>query len=208
MNIRMLYFFRLLTRWLPDTPKLNPLKCALLRFCGVEVGKGVSLASDIEIIGWGRLVLHNGVRISRGVYISCNGKIELGENVEILENNLLVAEGEISIGDNSKVFQSSLFAANGDSILRIGRHCQIAHMVSIKTSHHQIDSSGVSIAGKSLFDSITIHDGCWICAGAVIIPGVTIGKRSVVAAGAVVTRDVPSQSLVAGVPAEVKKRYI
>lgn len=52
-------------------------------------------------------------------------------------------------------------------------------------------------------DPITIKDGCWICSGAIICGGVTIGENSVVAAGAVVTKDVPPSSLVAGVPAKV-----
>lgn len=52
-------------------------------------------------------------------------------------------------------------------------------------------------------DPITIKDGCWICSGAIICGGVTIGENSVVAAGAVVTKDVPPNSLVAGVPAKV-----
>ncbi len=52
-------------------------------------------------------------------------------------------------------------------------------------------------------DPIVIEDGCWICSGAIVCGGVTVGKNSVVAAGAVVTRDVPPNSLVAGVPAKV-----
>lgn len=52
-------------------------------------------------------------------------------------------------------------------------------------------------------DPITIKDGCWICSGVTVCGGVTIGENSVVAAGAVVTRDVPPNSLVAGVPAKV-----
>lgn len=53
---------------------------------------------------------------------------------------------------------------------------------------------------------ITIKEGCWICSGAIVCGGVTIGENSVVAAGAVVTRDVPSNSLVAGVPAKVIRK--
>lgn len=53
---------------------------------------------------------------------------------------------------------------------------------------------------------ITIEDGCWICSGATICGGVTIGKNSIVAAGAVVLRDVPPNSIVAGVPARVIRR--
>lgn len=52
-------------------------------------------------------------------------------------------------------------------------------------------------------DPITIGNNCWICSGVIVCGGVTIGKNSVIAAGAVVTKDVPENSLVAGVPARV-----
>ena len=52
-------------------------------------------------------------------------------------------------------------------------------------------------------EPITIKDNCWICSGVTICGGVTIGENSIVAAGAVVTRDVPPNSIAAGVPAKV-----
>lgn len=53
---------------------------------------------------------------------------------------------------------------------------------------------------------ITIEDGCWICSSSTICGGVTVGKNSVVTAGAVVTRDVPENCIVAGVPAKVVRK--
>lgn len=53
---------------------------------------------------------------------------------------------------------------------------------------------------------ITIKDGCWICSGVTICGGVTIGENSVIAAGSVVTRDIPANSLVAGAPAKVIRK--
>jgi acetyltransferase-like isoleucine patch superfamily enzyme len=53
--------------------------------------------------------------------------------------------------------------------------------------------------------AVVIEEGVWIGAGAIVLPGVTIGKKSVVAAGAVVTRDVPSGVVVAGNPAKILK---
>lgn len=53
---------------------------------------------------------------------------------------------------------------------------------------------------------ITIRNGCWICSSVTVCGGVTIGENSIVAAGAVVTRDVPPNSIVAGVPAKVIRK--
>lgn len=53
---------------------------------------------------------------------------------------------------------------------------------------------------------ITIKDGCWICSSATICGGVTIGENSIVAAGSLVLRDVPANSIVAGVPAKVIRK--
>ena len=53
---------------------------------------------------------------------------------------------------------------------------------------------------------ITVHDNCWICSGVTICGGVTIGKNSIVAAGAVVTKDMPENSLIGGVPAKVIRK--
>ena len=53
---------------------------------------------------------------------------------------------------------------------------------------------------------ITIGEDCWLCGGVIVCPGVTIGDRSVIAAGSVVTRDIPADCLAAGNPAVVKRR--
>ena len=63
----------------------------------------------------------------------------------------------------------------------------------------RIDEQGVATK------AVTIADDVWIGANAVVLPGVTIGQHSVVAAGAVVTQDVPPYSVVGGVPAKVIK---
>ncbi|MFE8729811.1 DapH/DapD/GlmU-related protein, partial [Aeromonas hydrophila] len=60
--------------------------------------------------------------------------------------------------------------------------------------------------GEGVALPISIGDGCWIGADVLIIGGVTIGKGVVVAAGSVVTRDIPDNVLVAGVPAVIKRR--
>ncbi len=70
---------------------------------------------------------------------------------------------------------------------------------------HEIDSH-IQRAGKGKYGNIIIHDGAWIGIKSVVLPNVVIGSGPIVAAGAVVTNDVPSNVLVAGVPAKVVKK--
>jgi len=86
--------------------------------------------------------------------------------------------------------------------VRIGNGVRIGHDVSLLTINHAIGEKWLR-SGTSFFDAIEIGDGAWIASRVTILPGVSIGAGSVVAAGAVVTRDVPPNTLVAGVPARV-----
>jgi maltose O-acetyltransferase len=83
----------------------------------------------------------------------------------------------------------------------IGKNVIVNDGVRIITGTHSLESR--------FFDSInkpvTIHDSAWICTGAILLPGVTIGEASVIAAGAVVTRDVPAGQVFAGNPARFVK---
>lgn len=76
-----------------------------------------------------------------------------------------------------------------------------AIIVAIDSSYNTISQRDIPI----LYGEVTIERSAYIGAGVIILPGVTIGEYSIVAAGAVVTRDVPSRTVVAGVPAKVIK---
>jgi acetyltransferase-like isoleucine patch superfamily enzyme len=77
-------------------------------------------------------------------------------------------------------------------------------MVHIYSNNHIIDDPDRCFIDQGLTTKgVTIEDECWIGALSVILDGVTVGYRSVVAAGSVVTHDVPPHSVVAGVPARV-----
>lgn len=88
--------------------------------------------------------------------------------------------------------------------IRIGNYTLIGPSVQIYTPHHPLDYKERRQA-KEFAYPVTIGDDCWIGGGVVICPGVTIGDRAVVAAGSVVTKDVPADALVAGNPAVVKR---
>jgi acetyltransferase-like isoleucine patch superfamily enzyme len=88
------------------------------------------------------------------------------------------------------------------STVRIGNRVNIGHYVSLITADHRIGAEGRRCA-ELLPGPIVIEDGAWIASHVKILPGVTVGAFSVVATGAVVTRDVPPNTIVGGVPARV-----
>lgn len=106
-------------------------------------------------------------------------KVRIGKNVAIMSNCLMMASGGITIEDNT------MLAAN----------------VQLLTNNHDLDN-------RPVITCLPIHikRNCWIGAGATILRGVTIGENSVVGAGAVVTKDVPDNVIVAGNPAKIIKR--
>jgi acetyltransferase-like isoleucine patch superfamily enzyme len=86
--------------------------------------------------------------------------------------------------------------------VHIGNWVRIGHDVTLLTINHALGASFLR-AGTSSFEEIVIEDGAWIASRCTVLPGVTVGRGAIVAAGAVVTRDVPPNTLVAGVPARV-----
>lgn len=84
--------------------------------------------------------------------------------------------------------------------IRIGDYTLIGPNVQLYTPHHPLNAVERRDPVESAFP-ITIGKDCWIGGGAIVCPGVTIGDRVIVGAGSVVTKDVPSDTVVAGVPA-------
>jgi serine acetyltransferase len=86
--------------------------------------------------------------------------------------------------------------------VRIGDGVRIGHDVLLLTNDHEFGPSELR-CGSLVARPITIGEGAWLASRCVVLPGVSIGAGAIVAAGAVVTRDVPRDTLVAGVPARV-----
>ncbi len=112
------------------------------------------------------------------------------------------AVGDVTIGYNTRIgIHCTLIGP-----VCIGDNVNLAQGITVTALNHnfadtsrRIDEQGIST------NPVVIGDDVWIGANAVILPGVTIGRHVVVAAGAVVTKDVPSYCVVAGVPAKVIK---
>jgi acetyltransferase-like isoleucine patch superfamily enzyme len=109
------------------------------------------------------------------------------------------AGNEIRVGHNVFVNQNCTFYDLGG--LDIADDVMIGPNVSIITTSHPVEPS--QRRAFTIGRPIVIEKGVWIATGATIIGGVTVGENSVVAAGSVVTRDVPANTLVGGNPARV-----
>ena len=108
------------------------------------------------------------------------------------------------------IFVGENFFANYDCVIldvckvTIGDNCMFAPKVGIYTATHPLDAK-TRISGAEFGKPINIGNNVWIGGSAVICPGVTIGDNAVIAAGAVVVKDVPSNVVVGGNPAKVIK---
>ncbi|MCD8739495.1 acyltransferase [Mucilaginibacter roseus] len=112
--------------------------------------------------------------------------------------------GDVSIGENSLIGMGNVIIGP----VRIGNNVIFAqNIVASGLNHEYRDVNQPIHAQKILVAPIVVEDDCWIAANSVITSGVTIGKHSVVAAGAVVTKDIPPYSVAVGNPARVIKRY-
>jgi acetyltransferase-like isoleucine patch superfamily enzyme len=113
----------------------------------------------------------------------------------------IYAPERIEFGDQVDIGEFTHIRANGG--IRIGSRVLIAANVTITTREHPVALPRWKVTKDA---PIVIEDDVWIGAGAIVLPGVTIGRGSVVAAGAVVTEDVPPFTVVGGVPAKTIKQ--
>lgn len=113
----------------------------------------------------------------------------------------------ISIGSGVYINTGLKIGVGSPASVKIGNDCGFGPNVMLETMTHQ-PSGAVTGDWGDAAKSIIIGDRCWIATGAIILGGVTIGDGSVVAAGSVVTRDVPAGVVVGGNPARVARRII
>ncbi len=112
--------------------------------------------------------------------------------------------GDVLIGSNSLVGMSNVIIGP----VTIGNNVIMAQNIVASGLNHEYRDVTMPIHEQKINTApIVIEDDCWIAANSVITAGVTIGKHSVVAGGAVVTKSIPPYSVAAGNPAKVIKRY-
>ena len=159
----------------------------------LALGDGVRFGEGVLIRGAGRMTAGRGVFIDHRAYLNCgtingrHGYINLGDYVEIGPYSVLWGAGGLEIGSN----------------VHMGAHVHVTSQQGTAVPPGQTDPSEplyVACAPVKIGDHVLIYSG------AIVIPGVTIGHHATIAAGSVVTSDIPPYALAAGAPARVIKR--
>jgi len=139
-----------------------------------------------------------------GVLVFHADRIHLGRNVYIGHQTILKGYhvNEMTIGDESWIGQQCFLHSAGG--LRIGARVGIGPGVRIITSRHEESGRDTPILfSRIALTPVVIEDDADLGVGAIVLPGVTVGRGAQIGAGAVVTHDVPPFSVCAGVPARV-----
>lgn len=139
-------------------------------------------------------------RFTKPWLLTMGAHVKLEESVLI---KIVSKEATCQIGDH--VFVGKGVELNVLKSVRIGSHVLLAPGVFIIDHNHQIKAEKRIDQQDCVADEVVIENDVWIGANAIILPGVTVGRGSVVAAGSVVSKDVPEMSVVSGVPAKLLK---
>lgn len=133
---------------------------------------------------------------------------KIGKNLFLDRGILINNPKNIFIGDDVVIAKDVVITTGGD--VHIGNRVLIGYGSKILSANHKIPddiTKPIRFSGHD-FKKVVLEDDVWICSNVVILPGIKVGKGSVVAAGAVVTKDVDEYSIVGGIPAcLIKKRH-
>lgn len=192
--------------WLP-TGLGSVLRGIAYRSVLGKVGKGSFIEKGVRWQVPRSVLLGRRVMIGEGCFVDANSltsRIVLKDDVWLSRGCYLVAGPgvEILIGPQTYVGHRCLFYGHGG--IEVGRDVLLANDVQLICGNHTFDRQDVPIRAQPTVERpIVIGDDVWLGASAIVLGGVTVGRGSVVGAGAVVTHDLPPYSIARGVPAQV-----
>ena len=167
---------------------LGPALNARYRLRGAtSLGRRVTLRGRPKVVNQGRMTIGDHARLDSTVatleLVSLStGHLEIGNDVFINYGSSLVSSAHVKIGDG----------------------CLIGtHVMVMDCDFHRVEDKAWDTTGKP----IVLEDRAWLGNRSIVLKGVRIGHDAVVAAGSVVTKDVPPRTLVAGVPARLVRRF-
>ncbi len=131
---------------------------------------------------------------------------EVGPGVRLCSSVTILGTGRLRIGADTWVGHQVLLCVNSSVV--IGANVDLGPRVFIGDGTHEIDAAGLRSAGRGITREVQIGDGAWLGVAVSVLPGVTIGRKAVIAAGAVVNRAIPDNCVAAGVPAEIVRNSL
>ncbi len=193
---------------------LSLLRGSLHRWRLRACGRRFFLGKDVTLLYPSYLSVGDNVAIGAHSYLNCLSKrgVVFGNNVRLKEYVWLqctahltnIGEGAV-LGDNVYIGPHCILGAGG--FLCIGNNVTLGAHVDLLAENHRFDDVNRPINQQGVTRrGITIEDDCWIGNRVIVLDGVTIGRGSVIGAGAVVTKDVPPYSVAAGNPARVLRQ--
>ena len=148
-------------------------------------------------------------KIETGIRVEYPKNLELGSNSYFgFDCKIYASEfSKVKIGSNCSFNSNVMINARGKGGIIIGDNVLIAPNVVLRSSDHSFDDLEKTINKQGMKDgTIMIENNVWIGSNSVILKNITIGEGSVIAAGAVVTRDIEPYTVVGGVPAKIIKK--
>ena len=130
----------------------------------------------------------------------------LDKSVKIYSSAQILGNIIVKIGKDTFIGHETIIMG-GNSTIIIGKNCDISSRVNIISGTHKIDMHGQRSAGDGIGKDIVISDGVWIGFGASVLPGITIGEKSIIGAGSVVTKDIPAYTIAVGNPCKPIRRW-
>ena len=131
----------------------------------------------------------------------------MGEGCQICDDVLITGHQKITLGNRVIINNHAIIQSCEGAVINIGNNVTISYSAKLITGGLIIGDDGV-IHGQHEAKSIAVGDSAWIGAGAILLPGVSLGVGAVVAAGSVVSKDVAAYAVVGGVPARVIKKDV
>lgn len=201
---KMIFRLYMLLHKLLQNSKMNSLRRDLHL-----IGTNVEIDFDTVFVNAGKIILSDDCKIYKGVYIKSRSEksvgIKIGKGVKVHEYTYIDDYGgQIVLDDYVGIGHHCVIGGHGN--LYVGKYTMIAGLTYIIPANHTFKmSSPPYMEQEQTKKGIHIGSNVWIGAGCIILDGVNIGDNSVVAAGSIVTKDIPSNTLVMGYPARPVK---
>ncbi|MFT5050718.1 MAG: acetyltransferase-like isoleucine patch superfamily enzyme [Chlamydiales bacterium] len=180
-----------------------------------HAGGALLVARGARILDPQHLSVGHGVKIEELAEVQClsrrgvtlGDRVTIGRGASIRPSSYYGHEpGEgLEVGNGTAIGAFSWIGASG--FVSIGRDVMFGPRVVILPENHVFEDPTATIKSQGVVrEGVVIEDDCWLGANVTVLAGVTIGQGSIIAAGAVVTKDVPANSIAGGVPARILKQ--